>query len=78
MVITILAAMLILSGTICIGAVQPVLGRFLLFAVLALIHLTVCLVSGYVRMRAACSTTRTLSLSRADQLTGTAVVRSGA
>jgi hypothetical protein len=76
MVIGILATMLILSGTICIGAVQPVLGRFLLFAVLALIYLTVCLVSGYVRMRAACSTTRTLS--RADQLTGTAVVRSGA
>jgi hypothetical protein len=76
MVIGMLAAMLILSGALSIGAVQPVLGYFLLLAVLFLVHLTACMVPGYVRMRAACSTTRTTS--RAHQPTGTPVLRSGA
>jgi hypothetical protein len=76
MVIGILAAMLILSGTISIGAVQPVLDSFLLLVGMSLLLLTVCMVPGYVRVRATCSTTRTPS--RARQPTGTAVVRSEA
>jgi hypothetical protein len=75
MVIGILAAMLILSGTISIGAVQPVLESFLLLVGMSLLLLTVCMVPGYVRVRATCSTR---TPSRARQPTGTAVVRSEA
>lgn len=76
MVIGILAAMLILSGTISIGAVQPVLDSFLLFVVMSLLLFTVCMVPGYVRVRATCSTTPTPS--RVRQATGAAIVRSHA
>jgi hypothetical protein len=75
MVIGILAAMLILSGTISIGAVQPVLESFLLLVGMSLLLLTVCMVPGYVRVRATCSIR---TPSRARQPTGTAVVRSEA
>jgi hypothetical protein len=56
--------------------VQPVLDSFLLLVGMSLLLLTVCMVPGYVRVRATCSTTRTPS--RARQPTGTAVVRSEA
>ena len=68
--------MLILSGTISIGAVQPVLDSFLLLIGISLFLLTACMVPGYVKVRATCSTTR--MPSRARQPTETAVVRSEA
>lgn len=74
MVFGILLAMLILSGVISIGAVEPVLGIFLFFVALSLIHMTLCVVPGYVKIRTACSPTR--AISRAPQAAGTAIVGS--
>jgi hypothetical protein len=53
MVIVMLAAMLILSGAISIGTVQPVLAAFVLFAALYVVYLTGCILPGYARTRAA-------------------------
>jgi hypothetical protein len=76
MVIGSLAAMLILSGVLSIGAVQPVLHSFLLFVVVSLVHLTVCVAPGYFRVGARRSSAR--PMSRVRQTRGAPVARSEA
>ena len=53
MVIGVLAAILVLSGAISIGAVQPVLHSFLWFGALFLVYLLACMAPGYMKTRSA-------------------------
>jgi hypothetical protein len=53
MVIGMLAAILVLSGAISIGAVQPVLHSFLWFGALFLVYLLACVAPGYMKTRSA-------------------------
>jgi hypothetical protein len=64
MVIGILGAMLLLSGSVVIGSVQSALGFFLGFAALSFVYTTACMGPGYVKARTACSTVRIASRAR--------------
>jgi uncharacterized membrane protein len=75
MVIGILAAMLVLGGSILSGSVQSALGVFLVFAAVSLFYMTACMVPGYIRTRTACSTVR--ASSRTRQPTQIVVARPG-
>ena len=64
MVIGVLAAILVLSGTISIGAVQPVLHSFLWFGALFLAYLLACMAPGYMKTRSAGATARATPQTR--------------
>jgi hypothetical protein len=76
MVIGILAAILVLSGAISIGAVQPVLHSFLWFGALFLVYLLACMAPGYMKSRSAGAARRAAPLTRRSA--GSAVLPSKA
>jgi hypothetical protein len=73
MVILTLAAMLIGSGIISIGAVQPVLVAFGLFVALYLVYTVGCMLPGYVRTRTASA----MAASRVPSPPAATIMRSG-
>ena len=76
MVIGVLAAILVLSGAISIGAVQPVLHSFLWFGALFLVYLLACMAPGYVKSRSAGATRGLAPQTRRPA--GTAILQSKA
>ena len=77
MVIGVLAAILVLSGAISIGAVQPVLHSFLWFGALFLVYLMACMAPGYMKTRSAGATSRAMP-QRRQSAAGTAILPSKA